>query len=289
MVLRDGTALELRLEGDPSTPESCYLLQQVQGLDSRELREVVEDLPDRDGDYLGGVRQAGVVLLFDVTIVGIDKADVRARERALRAALAPSSATWQARIEGRTGDPETLVAQVRTSAPLRGPHNVANGTRLQPAGFGLRSPDSVLYGLAEHLATVLPADEAAGFTFPMSFPLAFEGSPGPGTTVTNDGDAPSFPVIRLYGPMSNLLIENLASGRQLVFPGTIDAGTFLEVVTSTKAITLGGDPALSRYTALSRLVSSWWPLEPGPNLVRLRAGTWSGAARAELSWRSAYR
>lgn len=288
IVLRDGLAGQVTLEGDPADPESCYLLQSVSGLDSRELRDVVLDRPDRDGDYLGGVRQAGVVLVVELWIVGQDKADVREREAALRAALAPSSRTWPARIVGRLGDPENLTAEVRTSSPLRAANVVGNGVRLQPAAFAIRSADAVLYGATEHVAEVLPVEETEGFSFPFTFPLSFEGSVAAGTAVVSAGDASTFPVIRLHGPMTNVRIENLTTDQVLTFPGSIDAGTFLEVVSATRTITLGGDPAEGRYGDLDRSASSWWPLAPGTNLIRLRASTWAGTARAELTWRDAY-
>lgn len=288
LVLRDGTPLEVRLEGLPADPESCFLLQQVQGLDSRDLREIVDDLPDRDGDFLGGVRQAGVNVIVDLVIVGATRADLRTRERALKAALRPTSETWLMRLDGRVGDPEPLIAEVRTSQPLRAPHNVGEGVRALKATFALRGRDAVLYGIAQHLAAVTPVVETQGFAFPVIFPVSFEGSVGSGTAVAVGGDSETMPVLRLYGPMAGVRVENLTTDQALVFPGAIDAGTFLQVESATKTITLGGDPAAGRYSALDRATSSWWPLAPGVNLIRLRAASWSGAARAEITWRDAY-
>jgi hypothetical protein len=192
------------------------------------------------------------------------------------------------RIDGRVGDPEPLIAEVRTSQPLRAPHNVGEGVRVLKATFALRGRDAVFYGVAQHLAAVAPVVETQGFRFPVIFPVTFEGSVGSGTAVITGGDSRTMPVIRLYGPMSGVRLENLTTDQSLVFPGTIDAGTFLQVETATKSITLGGDPTVGRYSALDRPTSSWWGLEPGVNLIRLRAASWSGAARAELTWRDAY-
>lgn len=288
IVLREGTADELRLEGVPADPESCVLLQEVQGLDSREIRETIADLASRDGDYLGDVRQAGLTLIVEAVIVGVDRADLREREAALRRALAPTSTTWVCRIDGRVGDPEDLIAQVRTSSPLRSADSVQGPGRVKAATFGLRSGDAVLYGASERIVTIYPTIATAGMTFPMRFPVSFAGSVSLGTTVTNAGDADTWPLLRVYGPVVNPTIQNVTTGLQLVVVGTIDADTFIQIDPATRAVTLGGNPDLSRYAMLDRTASSFWPLVPGANAIRLLAASFSGTARVELTYRDAY-
>lgn len=288
LVLHDGDGLQVVLEGAPADGESCYLLDDVQGLDGTDVREIVEALPDRDGDYLGPVRRAGRTFALAGYIVGVDRADLRARERALRAALAPTSTTWQLRIRGRVGDPEDMIAQVRVLSRFTAGDKAADSRRVKAWGVSLRSADAVLYGAAAKIATVEPAEETGGRGYPYGYPYSFAGVGAVPTIIENAGDAPTWPVVRLYGPMSGVVLEHATSGRVLAFPGSIDAGTFLEVTTATRSITLGGNPDASRYNALDRDASRWWPLEPGANAVQLSAVSFGAGAHAELTWRDAY-
>ncbi len=288
LVVRDGTGMELLLEGRPADPESCFLLDDVQGLDGRDLREIVEPLPDRDGDYLGPTRQTGLGIVVAGFIIGVDRADLRLRERRLRAAMAPSTTGWRLRVQGRIGDPEDLVTEVRTSSPFRAPDRAGDSRRVKPFQVGLRSADAVFYGASEQSATVAPVVASAGFTFPITFPLLFGETTGEATAVVNAGDARAWPVLRIHGPATGVVIENLRTGDRLTFPGSIAAGEFLQADSATRVITLGGLADASRYSALDRPNSRWWPLEPGSNPIRLRASVATGDARVEVTWRNAY-
>ncbi len=280
----------LVLEGVPEDPEDCYLLQQVQGLDGRDVREQVEPLPDGDGDYLGPASSAGATFVIEGVIVGRDRASYRARERALRAALSASTATWQLAPRGRDGDPEDLVADVRTSSAFRCPDN-ANGTRrLGPFQVAVRSAAPVLYGEGVHTQTVRPVAETGGLRFPVTFPVNFQASPGIGDAVTNGGDARTWPLLRLYGPITNPVLENLSSGESLVVVGQLLDGQFLEIDPrpQRRSVLLNGGAGASRYSWIDRTASAWWPLYPGTNAIRLRAAEQLGDARLELTWRNAY-
>lgn len=288
LVLRDGTSQQLTLEGAPADPESCFLLQTVQGLDGGDVRDNVLPLADRDGDYLGVPRSAGRTYSVEGLIVGVDRADMRTRERLLRAAVAVSGPTWSMRVDGRVGDPEPLIAAVRTSSPFRAADGAADSRRFKAFAFTLRSPDAVLYGIAERSQAILPVVGTGGFSFPFSFPLSFAGASSPGDLVVNDGTASTWPVLRIYGPITNPVVENLSSGERLVFATTVAAGTFLEVDSAARTITLGGDPTQRRYSSLNRSASSWWPLYPGANAIRLLASTSAAPARLEIRYRNAH-
>lgn len=293
VIIRDGSSLELRLEGRPTNPESCYLLQDVRGLDGPDLSETVLELPEGDGDYLGAVRAAGRVLVLEGMIVGVDKADLRQRERALRAALAGGADLWTARIDGRLGDPENLTAAVRVSAggPFRSPDSGTGPRRLMSFGVALRSPDPVLYGVNAQATDLEPVAVTSGRTYPRTYPRSYAGADSPGVAVVNLGDAPSWPVLRIYGPITDAAIDNMTAGDALELTGTIDAGQFVEVDTapSRRTLFLDGDPGISRYTMLDRSASRWWPLQPGTNVLRLRALSYGTGARVAVAWRNAYR
>lgn len=126
-----------------------------------------------------------------------------------------------------------------------------------------------------------------GFEFDLTFDLTFPASsPAGSTTVTTIGNAKCYPVIKLYGPATFPRIENYTDGQKsLDFNIALSATDYLEVDVRNKTVLLNGNPAQNRYQTLDFATSEWWVLQPGSNLVRYYPDVYSGAARAELSWR----
>lgn len=284
--LRDDTT-PVVLAGLPTNPESCYLLEDVQGLDGRDIREEVLDLPDRDGDYLGAVRSAGLSLILSGKIVGLDRGDLRAKERALRAALAPTDTTWRLRVQGRVGDPEELVAQVRTSQPFRSSDAATHSRRVKDWQVALRAADAVLYGAATQTVTTLPIIGLGGLLLPLVFPIDLSGSVAGGDPATNSGDAATFPLLRVYGPITQPILENLTTGEAIVFSGTIATGEYVEVNTATRDVTFGVAGG-SAYFLLDRAQTSFWSMPPGTTQMRLRCSAFSDDARLVVTYSNAY-
>jgi len=135
------------------------------------------------------------------------------------------------------------------------------------------APDGVLEAATESEVTV-PATEttpAAGVTTPITTPLVFPDAVPVGTaTVTNAGTTTAYPMIRVYGPCDDPVIENVTLDRKLAFVGlSIAAGTYVELDTRERTVFEASDPTATRYQLLDFEVSQWWALEPGDNLVRL--------------------
>lgn len=108
--------------------------------------------------------------------------------------------------------------------------------------------------------------------------------------VVNAGNADSYPLLRLYGPMTEPIITNDTQGKSLAFVGvTLTAGEFLEIDTRAKTIYLNGDTSASRYSKLSFPASSWFTLSPGENELRLHPATYTTAVTLiEVTWRDAW-
>lgn len=155
------------------------------------------------------------------------------------------------------------------------------------------APDGVLEAAVETEVTV-PATEttpSAGVTTPITTPLVFPDSVPVGTaTVVNAGTTDAYPVIRVYGPCDDPVLENLTAGRKLVFDGlSIAAGSYVELDTRERTVFAESDPTASRYGYLDMSVSAWWSLEPGDNLVRLIPATpVTSPAQMVIAFRDAY-
>ena len=291
--LHAGDALELLAEGRPTTPHDAIVLQEVQGLDAGDITEEVDSLADVDGDWLGAATSRGRVLVLEGVITASSRTLLRARLTAMRRALAASRATWSLRVEGRAGDPETLELAVRVSGngPLRASDDGTGAAMfLVPWQVALRSADASLAGVTVHTATVNPAATVGGFGYPYSYPYSYGGSTTPGADIGYLGDAREWPLVRLYGPISTPVLENLTTGQGVYIDGTIAAGDWLELDTrpNRRTVLANGVAGASRYGLVNPTASSWWALEPGPNVMRLRASDFGAGARAELVYRNRY-
>lgn len=290
LVAHADDALALRLEGRPADPGTCILLQQVEGLDGPPITEETEPLPSADGDYLGPVRARGAVMILEGLLVAPDRVTLRALERQLRATFAEGTDTWPLRLEGRVGDPETLERLVRVSQPLRcTDQGGAPPGAGKPWQVALRCASPRWAGVTERVATVPRPEGVGGFTYPYSYPYSYGGSSSPGTTVTTTGDARAWPVLTITGPITTPVLENLTNGRALYLTTTLGPGESLVIDTAARTVTRNGPGGANAYNAVDRAASSWWPLEPGANAIRVRAADSADPAELTVAWRDAYR
>ena len=296
IIVRDGETGALRLEGDPADPGDCYLLQQVDGLDGRELRDTVVPIADADGEVLGPQHLGGLAVSITGLMVAPSAAALRARERALRAAVAGGGGgpVWRMRLTGRSSDPEDMLAWVRTAQRfVSADEGASAGPRLVKAfAFAVRAREAVLEGAQLRAQSVFPPEVEGGLVFPVAFALSFGGAADAGVPVTNAGDALAWPTLRVVGPCAGPILENLTTGRALYFSPTLALAAGEELVIDPRpgrrTVLLGGSPGQSRYYALERAGSAWWGLAPGVNALRFRAATQGEGCHLALTWRNAY-
>lgn len=287
-------------EGRPADPDNCVLLQKVSGLDGRERRMQTEAAAGADGDVFGPATRSGINLVLEAIIVGSSTAALRTKEKALREVLEPGDAAGTMLVEvlGRSGDPVGgLRAQMRVVAPLRAPDDASDG-RAKPATWALACEPAYWLGPTDLTTAVTPLSIGGGLTFGtppsgiyrvMTFPIDFGASTEAGTSVTNAGDARVWPVLRLYGATFAPILENLATGDRLTFPAlTIAAGDYVEIRTApgARAVLLNGTSSI--YSTLDRSASSWWPLVPGVNPIRLTDSSHDASARLDVIYTDGY-
>jgi hypothetical protein len=124
-----------------------------------------------------------------------------------------------------------------------------------------------------------------GLRLPVVLPVTI---PAPGTiagtiTVENEGDADTDPVLDIYGPISNPVVENETVDARLTFEGlTLSDGQLLRVDFRTRRILLEG--STDYRSRLNRPASDWWDpdtpgLLPGQNTLHLRGESANDPAR----------
>ena len=125
-------------------------------------------------------------------------------------------------------------------------------------------------------ATGSPAGRVYNRTFPQTYPTG--GFVGGDAIVTPMGTAASWATLRIFGPCTNQAVYWLDPttatdlGVQVVFIGlTVADGDYIEVDTRAKTALLYADPMASRYSFVDFSNTAWGPLQPGPNLLKVRS------------------
>lgn len=149
----------------------------------------------------------------------------------------------------------------------------------------LRAPDPRRYAATDTVATLtLPIGAGTGLTLPITVPFTLPTTVAANrATIVNDGTFATRPVVTFYGPVTDPVIANLTTGRNLAFDLDLLAGETLAVDFDARSVILNG--TVSRTYAIVP-GSAWWELAPGSNDVQYAAG--AGTGPAVLTYASAW-
>ena len=191
----------------------------------------------------------------------------------------------------------TLIVGLNDEDPrritLRADQHSAPFSRPGSAAFACtwRSADPRFYALESSQVTVLPplpltAGRRYDLTYDREYPAGYGGS---GTAlVTNRGSVATWAGLRIDGPITNPSLANLETGEVMAFLIDIARGDYLVVDTEARAVYLNGDPGADRYANVDVARTTWFPLRPGGNELRLAASAYATPAQATIRWTDAY-
>jgi len=287
------TRLQGRLEAYgmvplPLTPETGFSLRTVDKGDP-ETREVVSYAADADGTIDTTTHIGARVVTLNVTITPTDGETREEKRRRLRAFTAPSLRPYLFLSED--GLPE-VRAQMRRGNPSFS--NIIDRPGRADCIVQWVVPAGVFESADEHTQDVYASASVAstaGRTYPLTFPRIYPAAAPLGSaTIFNAGNIDSYPLLRMYGPFSEPVLDILTTGKSLSLVGiTVASGDFLEIDTRKRTILLNGDPTATRYDKLAFPASRWWSLPPGPTEVRFHPATYTqGVTRTQFVWRDNY-
>lgn len=275
---------------DSTDPDFVGLLDGengVTGLDSAEVRESADNLVEGDGglhgDFFYGRRP---VVLSGIVWPEPDMATVNARmekiERATNAMRADGTLRWTP-----SGSVKRRLLY-RRQQPLR-----QTQRRPKAVQVALVSERSEIESDALHTAILAVSGSSTeqGFGFDVAFDLYMGGGSAAGSlAITNAGNGPAAPIIRVDGPITNPILANATTGEELRLEYTLATGEFLVLDFSDREHTIKFMGTADRYYALDEAASTWWKLLPGPaiNDVRLRGNAYSSPAAMTVLWRDAW-
>lgn len=141
--------------------------------------------------------------------------------------------------------------------------------------------------LVTETLSLLP-DESGGFVWPISWPVYFQPGGTQAGILTNDGDMPTWPIIKFIGPVSNPTFKYVGTNRSITLNTILADGQSVTIDTRPWVRTTlrenGGSYA--GYLRGSRLSDMY--LAPGTSEVSFKGNDSTGNARCSISYRSAY-
>jgi phage-related protein len=111
-------------------------------------------------------------------------------------------------------------------------------------------------------------------------PIAVPTSPA-STTITNLGNFGARPRFIIAGPITNPMIVNTTTGKQMLFNGTIAAGQVWTV--DTRKMTVVDQAGVNKFSALD-VTSDWIDLQSGPNTIQISGTGLAGGTSVQVYW-----
>lgn len=265
-------------------PASYAAVTNLDGWLSYELRGSNIDRPLRHGSYPGLKRMGERTIEVELTSMTDDPTVLAA----IRAATVPDEDPVEEplAIWAGTTEPQRVMARLeRRAIPTDFEWSVGH----HRCALQWVATDPRRYSIAEYTSGMvgLPAPGIGGLSFPLSFPLSF-GTPGiPGViTVTNAGEAVTWPTYTVTGPVTGPVITNTTSGKVLQWASSFElaAGQTMVVDTDSRSVVVDG---VARRDALQ--VADWGPLLLGDNVIVFNgSGSYDPAAGLVIKWRSSW-
>lgn len=242
--------------------------------------------PRSDGVAFGVDYHSGLTITFALTVSGTDTADARAR-------LATLKQAWRADVVRSTpGAVATLTADTGRLTFGR-PRRFASGDELLPFGISavtadFATADTLWYG-EEHAVTVhFAPDPGGGLIAPLAAPLTTTATSDRSSVLTVAGEAETWPVFEIAGPITNPSIEVVGLFRMdflltLAYDETlvVDSRPFARSILRNGASVAGALTHTS--TRLSKAA-----LPPGVHELVLRGTSEPATAKVTARWRDAY-
>ncbi len=253
------------------------------------VREVAESRTDDDGTRdttsLFGARACSIDLLVTQ--------DPRAVEDELSRFLHPRSRPFLVvEDDGWSQARRLRLRSDQFSAPLGLDLARVDARRIAAAW---KAPDGIWEAVEETSATVsADVSQNVGVSFPVAFPVAFSATQAAGATVVgNLGSIPAHFRARLYGPCIGPRLVNETTGEEIAFTSDLSlaAGDYLEVDTRERTAFLtvnGSSSQVSRLSSVDFVVTSWWRLEPGSQVIRYAPPLASAGAAAVIDYRACW-
>lgn len=166
-------------------------------------------------------------------------------------------------------------SRVRIDGDIEYAYDVEDRSRIKWA-LTLFAEDPRRYNSIEVGGSYDPTATGAfnGIDLPAVFPLEFAGDGANILEVTNDGNFPTPPVFRIWGPVTNPILDNDTTGESLTTSGlALTSSDMAEVDMAARTFKVNG---VDRPDFIDASATTWFELIPGDNALRLRGSDMVG-------------
>ena len=280
------------LLNDDAEPDWYYKVMPAASESYADLRITKDDIPQQDGSILHEEFAAGYVVKLTlqyweqndppctpVTQPACDAAAVRAHDRMMlhyRSLL--NGPTAGRLIYQPTDQNARMFDQLRLAERMQVSVDPQTAS-LVTVAFAMHSPYPYALDFAQTTTVLTDAS--------------------PTTIITNDGTAPMYPVLRVYGPTDYFSVTNEsvldAQGNPLTFiydaalPGAPSIGSteYVEIIMFNGTVVLNGDED-SIISGMVLLESDFWFLRVGDNQITVEGVGTFPAPDCEILWQNAW-
>lgn len=271
---------------DQADPDYVGVVTEVGGMDAPDLTESAENMVQEDGGLHGDFFYNRRPLTIDGMLLNPVDATER-NNRMLKLSGATDALRGDAVLRFQPSGMEMLRTTVRRQ----------NGPRFAGAWqktfqLGLVAEDPRIYSdtvYSQSVAAALTGAPTQGRAFPETGNITYGAGDTAGQlSITNTGNATTYPVLTITGPGNFPALINATTGYTLYLTGTMSASDVIVLDTNPlrRSVILNG--GLSVYSRLRFSDSTWWGLIPGINDIRLTFASFSTGAAMGIQWRNAW-
>lgn len=255
----------------------------VTGLERAGTRENADSLPEADGGVHGPFLYDRLGWSINL-IIPPDVGTNSWVERQARLKRATDAMRADALLQWTPSSAPAVQVAFRQQQPTR-----ITGRRPKKAIVVGVCEEAAVYSQAEHVQAIAAAGVlVGGMASPLISPLVSGAPPAGAMVVFNAGQADTWPVLRLDGPMTNPIVTIAESAAVIALTYTLAAGEYLLIDTNPRRRSIRLNGSANRYSALRFVASNWGPLIPGNNNVRLGLDAFTAPAGLQVTWRDAW-
>jgi phage-related protein len=264
---------------------SPYQVLQIDGLEALPaLRVQDSDRGYQDGMFSGRDFFSGRTITVTVQILSGAGLSAQANYNLLRAALQPQQ-TGTTPLQFQLSGGENLQfinARVRKAISTIDPDYTYGKIKAQ---FEFFCPDFRYYDNTIQTVT-LGATSPLGRSYNRTYNMTFGGGSQTNTAaVTNNGNTTTYPIITIYGPVTNPVVGSTTSGQNLSFNYTMIQSDVISIDLQNKTILLNGNPARNLLLGSSQ----WFAAPVGTSNYYFSGGNVIiGQTSATVQWNNAY-
>jgi hypothetical protein len=189
-------------------------------------------------------------------------------------------------IEVIRHSPTPTKMTMRRAGRIEFPQDLPEGIRFV---VPLVATDPFRYSINDATISIgISTPDESGRVYPRTYPLEYLGVVGGGGNLgenfQNVGNANSYPVSVINGPLSagGWQLINETTGQRLTFNVSLTETQFLEIDHGSHTLKMNG------YPYIAPAEGDWWPLIPGNNFIRLTSSDFNATAELVLHPSSAW-